>query len=183
MQNEYIVLHAGETYAENEVKVEGKEELLGAEEAVLRWRPVAVSWLTHGSSKQQCCCFKRWKERLLLFPSPLVCRFSFFSFIVKCFPFCTPCSPVYFFSNPPMFQTRLLSSLSLSLSLSLSAAFLFFSSHFLFVPFLFFVLLLSGVESSIYRAKGSEGVPIAALSLCMGSGAFLPCHDAELGGQ
>jgi len=32
-----IVLHAGETYTENEVKVEGKEELPGMEEAVPCW--------------------------------------------------------------------------------------------------------------------------------------------------
>jgi hypothetical protein len=72
-----IVLHAGETYTENEVKVEGKEELPGTEEAVPCWsgcfasttvvEAVAVSWLTDGSSKQRCCCFKRQRERFLLF--------------------------------------------------------------------------------------------------------------------
>jgi hypothetical protein len=42
---------------------------------------------------------------------------------------------------------------------------------------------VTGLESSIYRVKGRGGIPIAALSLHMGRGAFLPCYDAEGGGQ
>jgi hypothetical protein len=47
----------------------------------------------------------------------------------------------------------------------------------------FFPPPVTGVKSSIYRVKGRGGVPIAALSLSMGRGAFLPCYDAEWGGQ
>ena len=79
-------------------------------------------------------------------------------------------------ANPPLFQTRLLSSLSLS------SAFLFVSLCF-FSFLCFFPPPVTGVKSSIYRIKGRGGVPIATLSLCMGRGAFLPCHDAEWGGQ
>ena len=42
---------------------------------------------------------------------------------------------------------------------------------------------LVGVECGIYRAKESGGVPIATLLLRMGSGAFLPYHDAGWGSQ
>jgi len=54
---------------------------------------------------------------------------------------------------------------------------------FLFLLLLFFLLLSTGIESGIYRAKGSGGVPITALSLRMGSGVFLLCHGARRGGQ
>jgi hypothetical protein len=46
-----------------------------------------------------------------------------------------------------------------------------------------FLLFSVGIECDIYRAKGSGGVPTAALSLCVGSDANLPCHGAGLGSQ
>jgi hypothetical protein len=66
--------------------------------AVLRWRPVAVSWLTDGGSKQRCCCssggereisssspllwfFRAERERFL--PLPLSSSFFVFSFSVS----------------------------------------------------------------------------------------------------
>jgi len=98
---------------------------------VLQWRAVAVSWLTDGSSKQRCCCFKRWRERLLLFPSPLVFRFSLSSFVVKWFPSLYSLLFYLFLSQTlPCFK---LVFFPLSLSLSLSLSLLFFSSRFLFV--------------------------------------------------
>ena len=54
---------------------------------VLWWRPVAVSWLTDGGSKRRCCCFKRWRVRLLLFPSP---PYAFLFFRFRWFPFILP---------------------------------------------------------------------------------------------
>jgi hypothetical protein len=124
-----------------------------------------VSWLTDGSSKQRCCCFKRQRERFLLF-------YLFLSQTLPCFKL------VFF-------------PLSLSLSLSLSPVcfpFLFLPFPFRFSMFFFSFLCffpppVTGVKSSIYRVKGRGGIPIAALSLHMGRGAFLPCYDAEGGGQ
>ena len=125
-----FVLHARETYTENEVKVEGKKSYLArrtwclaglaASLAVLRWRPVAVSWLTDDSSKQWCCCFKRRRERLLLFPSPLVFRLSFSSFVVKWFPSLYSLLSCLFLSQTlPCFELpRILSFLSLFCFLS-----------------------------------------------------------------
>jgi len=121
-----------------------------------------VSWLTDGSSKQRCCCFKRRRERLLLF-------YLFFSQTLSCFKL------VFF----PL-------SLSLSLSRLLSFSFPSISFSFLYVFFSFLCVFpppVTGLESSIYRVKGRGGIPIAALSLHMGRGAFLPCYDAEGGGQ
>jgi hypothetical protein len=40
-----FVLHAGQTYTKNEVKVEGKEELPGAEEAVPCWSAASLAVL------------------------------------------------------------------------------------------------------------------------------------------
>jgi len=119
-----------------------------------------VSWLTDDSSKQRYCCFKRWRERLLLFPSPLLFHFSFSSFIVKWFPYLySLLSPVYFSLKPsPVSNSSSFLSLSLSLSLSLCFPFLFLSFLLFFSPPPL-LLALSG----IYKAKGSGDVPIAAL--------------------
>jgi hypothetical protein len=82
-------------------------------------------------------------------------------------------------SPSPLFQTSSSSFLLLSIVSFIFFSFCFLFSFLFFSPSFFFMLALSG----IYRAKGSGGVPIAALSLCMGSGVFLPCHDAGLSGQ
>jgi hypothetical protein len=98
--------------------------------------------------------------------------FSFSSFVVKWF---LPLYSLFIFllNSLPYFKLpRILSFLSLFRFLSFYSLRLLF----LFPP-------VTGVESNLYRAKGSGGAPIAALSLCMGSGAFLPCHDTGLGGQ
>jgi len=130
--------------------------VLTASLAVLRWNPVAVSWLTDGSSKQRCCYFKRRRERFLLFPSPLVfCFFSFSSFVVKWF------LPLYslfiFFSNSLLcFKLpHILSFLSLFCFLS------FYSLRPLFLFRPLFVLALGG----IYRAKGA-GPPLLPSYCC-----------------
>jgi hypothetical protein len=125
-----------------------------------------VSWLTDGISKRRDAIVH-----------------SLFSGVLSCFLLsrCEEASlyvllvlPVYFsLKLPPLFKTDLLSSLSLS-----SVCFLFLSSC-----FSFFSPSCAGVESSIYRANGSGGVPIAVLLLRMGSRAFLPCQDAGLVGQ
>ena len=117
--------------------------------------------------------------------------------LLLCFPFFLFFSVCFFFTSRSSSCFSLVPLTFLSQSLSLVSNFLvFFSSSlyrllyflfflfsllfsFFFSLFFFFMLALSG----IYRAKGSGGVPIAALSLCMGSGVFLPCHDAGLSGQ
>jgi len=66
-----------------------------------------VSWLTDGSSKQRCCCFKRRRERFLLFPSP---PFSFPFFGYVSFSFCS-CLCVCFSTPVPLLVS--VSSLSL----------------------------------------------------------------------
>jgi hypothetical protein len=108
-------------------------------------------------------------------------RFPFFLFLSICFspPVPLPVSvsslSLSSHSPSPLFQTSPSSFLPLSIVSFIS---FFFSSQ-----FLLFLSSCAGVDSSIYRAKGSGGVLIAALSLCMGSRAFLPCHGAGLGGQ
>jgi len=69
--------------------------------AVLWWNPMAVSWLTDGSFKQRCCCFKRRRERFLLFPSPLV--FCFFLSLLSLSSGFSLCTPYLFFSQIPSF--------------------------------------------------------------------------------
>jgi hypothetical protein len=162
MQNKIFVLHAGETYIENEVKVEGKEELLGAKEVLPCWSgcfagsaavEASGGVVAHGQQLQAArCCFKRQREMLLLFLSPLVFRFSFSSFVVKWFP------SLYSLLSCLFLPQTLPPPLSLSLSLLLS-----FSFH------LFFVLVLRAIFI------GQRGVGVS-LSLRMGSGAFLPCQ-------
>jgi len=125
-----------------------------------------VSWLMDGSSKRRDAVVH-----------------SLFLGVLSCFLIsrCEAASlyvllvlPVYFsLKLPPLFQTDLLSFISLS-----SVCFLFLSSCFSFFP-----PSCAGVESSIYRANGSGGVPVAVLLLRMGSRAFLPCQDAGLVGQ
>jgi hypothetical protein len=119
-------------------------------------------------------------------PLLLLC-FPFFLFFSVCFFFHLPflflfqSRPSHFSLTVPLpcFKLpRLLFFFSLSSPL-FSFLSVFSSLFFFFSPSFFFMLALSG----IYRAKGSGGVPIAALSLCMGSGVFLPCHDAGLSGQ
>jgi len=88
-----------------------------------------VLWLTDGSSKQRCYCFKRRRERFLLFPSP---PFSFpFSGYVS-FSFCS-CLCVCFSTPVPLLVS--VSSLSL---ISHSPSLLFPAS-----PFSFFVFFRS----------------------------------------
>ena len=117
-----------------------------------------MSWLMEGSSKRRDAVVH-----------------SLFLGVLSCFLIsrCEAASlyvllvlPVYFsLKLPPLFQTDLLSFISLS-----SVCFLFLSSCFSFFP-----PSCAGVESSIYRANGSGGVPVAVLLLRMGSRAFLPC--------
>jgi len=57
-----------------------------------------VSLLTDGGFKQRCNCFKRWRKRLLLFPSPL---FSFLFFYYVSFSFCS-CLDVFFSNLVPL---------------------------------------------------------------------------------
>jgi len=98
-----------------------------------------VSWLTNSSSKQRCCCFKRRRESFLLFPSPLVFRFSFFLFF-HCQVVSPFVLPVYFsLKFPPLFQASLYSFLPLSISFSL------FSILFILSFFRFHVLVLRAV--------------------------------------
>jgi len=87
------------------------------------------------------------------------------------FPLCAPC---LFLSQTPSPVSNRSSFLSF---------FLFHLLPFTFLLFLLFSPSCVGVESSIYRANGSGGVPIAVLLLRMGSRAFLPCHGAGLVGQ
>jgi hypothetical protein len=151
--------------------VEGKEELPGTEEAMPCWSgcfaggavvEVGGGVVAHGRQLQAAVLLFQAAERevtALLF---------------------------IFLANPLLFQTRLLSSLSLSLSRLLSFSFPSISFSFLYVFFSFLCVFpppVTGLESSIYRVKGRGGIPIAALTLHMGRGAFLPCYDAEGGGQ
>jgi len=123
---------------------------LAASMAVLRWRPVAVSWLTNGSSKQ-------WRD--ITVHSPWCFVLLSLLLLSSVFPFCIPL--FISLSNPSLFQPIFFPLLSLFHLLSFS----FSSSH---PPPL--LLALSG----IYRAKGSEGVRIAALSCAWGAGPSCP---------
>ena len=124
---------------------------------LLRWQCCGGGrWRCRGS---QTAALSSWETRLF---TPLVFRFAFSSLVVKHLPLLY--SPVYFSLKPSPVSTRLL---SLSLSLSLSSAFFFSFSSSRPPPLL---LALSG----IYRAKGSGGVPIAALSCAWGVGPSCP---------
>jgi len=131
-----------------------------------------VSWLTDGGSKQRCCCFKRRRERVFLFPSPLVFRFFFFLcfFYQRSSPYPLGFVLFLFLNFPPGFK------LPLNLSfLSLFRSSLFGHFFFRFVlsvrspsspVFSFFLCVFSsvtpisvGIECGIYRAKGSGGRP------------------------
>jgi len=101
-----------------------------------------VSWLTDGDSQQQCYCFKRRRERLLLFPSP-PCSFLFFRF--QWFPFILP---VCFLSFLPRFKLFLPLSLGLLVVLFGSVLSLLFRFVFLFLCVLFFFSSLRFVLSS-----------------------------------
>jgi len=57
-----------------------------------------MSLLTDGGFKQRCNCFKRWRKRLLLFPSPL---FSFLFFYYVSFSICS-CLDVFFSNLVPL---------------------------------------------------------------------------------
>ena len=112
---------------------------------VLRWRPVAVSWLTDGGSKR-CYCFKRRRKRLLLFLSPL-CASLFFRFR-------------FGFTNGSLSRSVLSFSfrfalLCFRLVLSLS---LWFISVFFLLLFAFFSLVLSPLSVS-------SSVPLSSLFL------------------
>jgi len=143
---------------------------------VLWWRPVAVSWLTNGDSKQRHCCFKRRRERFFLFPSLafsslFFCFFSGFPFILPvCFQVPYPVSSFSFLSiwvyQWFSFSVRSLSSVRF-LFLSVSSLFFFLLCFRFLSAFSFFCPLLSLLSvpcflssslcwrwASIYRAKG-----------------------------
>ena len=150
--------------------------------AVLWWRPVAVSWLTDGGSKQRRCCFKRRRERVFLFHSPLVFSFFFLCFVYQRSPLSSRFCFVFVSNFPPGFKPFLpslyfgsslfrfvLSSLRFVL---FSHVFLFFSSaFFLFSPsfsFFFCVLALPlfiepKERGSLLLRMGSRAVPVGWL--------------------
>jgi len=142
---------------------------LAASLAVLRWRPVVVSWLTDGGSEQRCCC-SSGGEREISSSSPLLWFFCFF-FLCFVYPWLSFCplgfvlkklpSPV---SSFPLLFPFSLYSISLCGSFSPSfglfcfpLCFCFFLCLFLFCP----LLLACWRLGPIYRAKGAGGVPIA----------------------
>ena len=136
-----------------------------------------MSWLMDGSSKQRCCCFKQRRERFLLFPSPLVFLFFLSSFVFQWF---IPLYSRFIFllNSLPCFKLpRNLSFLSLFRFLS----FLFSLSSCSFgpFPFRFFSSCVLVLRAIFIRQRGAG----ASLSLCVGSGANLPCHGAGLGNQ
>jgi len=125
-----FVPHAGGDEAEDErKKMEGEEELPGAEEAVPCWsdcfagsaaveagggvvaheRQLQVAVLLFQAAE---------RERFLLFPSPLVFRF-FLSLLSLSsgFSLCTPC--LFFLKFPPLFQASPYSFLPLCISFPL----------------------------------------------------------------
>ena len=125
---------------------------------LLRWQCCGGGrWRCRGS---QTAALSSWETRLF---TPLGVSFCFL------FSCCQASSPSVF---PCLFLSQTLpcfnpSSLSLSLSFSLPSAFFFSFSSSRPPPLL---LALSG----IYRAKGSGGVPIAALSCAWGVGPSCP---------
>jgi len=139
--------------------------------AVLWWRPVAVSWLTDGGSKQRRCCFKRRRERVFLFHSPLVFSFFFLCFVYQrsplssrfCFVFVSKFpSRFQAFPSFPLFRFLSLSVRSLLSSVRsvFSCVFVFFLCVFFVLPLFFFFFLRVGV-ASIYRAKGAGLIIVA----------------------
>ena len=146
-----------------------------------------MSWLTDGSSKQRCCCFKRRRERFLLFPSP---PFSFPS--LATFPFLFVPVYVCVFQLPFLFLFRYRPS-PLSLTVPLPCFQLpRFLSFFSFGPFPFrsFLSLLSVPSfflspscvlalGGIYRVKGAGASLLPPY--CCTWGAGLCCHATALG--
>ena len=119
--------------------------------AVLRWRPVVVSWLTNSDSKSWCYCFKQRRERLLLFPSP---PFPFLSF---CFSVVSLYPPGLFLNFLPCFKLFLPLTIFWFLSFYSLHPFPFGS----FFPFFgSFSSPVTGVKSSIYWVKGA-GAPLS----------------------
>jgi hypothetical protein len=133
-----FVLHVGGDKAKNEVKAGGKKRYLaGGGGALLVW---LRSWLMNRSSGRRCCCFKRWRERLLLYPCPL------FSLLFFCYVSLFSCSSlsVFFFTSRSSSCFSLVPLTFLSQSLSLVSNFLVFFSSSLYrlLYFLFFLFSL-----------------------------------------
>jgi len=121
---------------------------LTASLVVLRWRPVALSWLTDGDSQRLCNCFKRRRERFFLFLSPLV-FFSFFFLFFLCFVYqwLSPLSSRFVSKNSlPGFKLPVFFPSSLYISFPL---FLFSLSS---LPFGSFFLSLRFVLSSSFSS-------------------------------
>jgi len=129
-----------------------------------------VSWLMDGGSKQRRCCFKRRRERVFLFPSPLVFSFFFLCFVYQQSPLSSRFCFVFVSKFPSQFQAfpsfplfRFLSLSVRSLLSSVCSVFscvsFFSSAFFLFSPSFSFFLHV-GV-ASIYRAKGAGLIILA----------------------
>jgi len=129
--------------------------------AVLRWRPVAVSWLTDGGSKQRCCC-SSGREREISSSSPLLWFFRFF-FLCFVYPWLSLCPLGFVLKKLP----SPVSSFPLLFPLSLYFISLFGS---FFPPPSFSLFSRAGVWV-LFIGQRERGV---SLSLCMGSGHFLP---------
>ena len=129
--------------------------------AVLRWRPVAVSWLTDGGSKQRCCC-SSGREREISSSSPLLWFFRFF-FLCFVYPWLSLCPLGFVLKKLP----SPVSSFPLLFPLSLYFISLFGS---FFPPPSFSLFSRAGVWV-LFIGQRERG---ASLSLCMGSGHFLP---------
>jgi len=140
-----------------------------------------VTWHRGGGAllvwllRWRCCSEGRWQCHCLRTTAPSSGETRLFTLLGVSFCFLFFCcqtsslfyTPCFFFLNSlPYFKLPcVLYFLSLSHLLLLLHLF----------PFFIFLLHYASLESNIYRAKGSGGVLIAALSLRMGSGAFLPC--------
>jgi len=150
--------------------------------AVLWWRPVAVSWLTDGGSKQRRCCFKRRRERVFLFPSPLVFLFFFLCFVYQrsplssrfCFVFVSKFpSRFQAFPSFPLFRFLSLSVRSLLSSVRsvFSCVFVFFLCVFFVLPLFFFFFCVLALplfiepkeRGSLLLRMGSRAVPVGWL--------------------
>ena len=114
---------------------------------VLRWRPVAVSWLADGGSKRR--CGSNGGEREISSSSPILCFFVFNgSLLFGCFSL---------FRFTPFFLFSVCSFSSLSLDPSLSSLRVFSSFPFLFVP-----PPACWPSVSIYRGQRERGLIMAA---------------------
>jgi len=153
----------------------------------------------------ECCCFQRRRERFFLFPSPL---FFFLSFSISFTSGCLFVLLVLLFNKISLPGFKLPLNLSF-LSLLRYSLFGHFLSSLQFVPFSLFLCYFSAsphffptlfsfslcvflflfphyllaMSVVFIRQRGAGGVPTAALSLCVGSDANLPCHGAGLGNQ